>query len=92
MIGALHCECYIYEARSLKEKRAVVKSVTTRVKQKLNAAAAEMDHHDLWQRTALTIVSVNRDRVVVEQELQKAIDMIDARPELERTITEMEWL
>ncbi|SFP08859.1 DUF503 domain-containing protein [Salibacterium halotolerans] len=92
MIGALHCECYIYGARSLKEKRAVVKSVMTRVKQKLNAAAAEMDHHDVWQRTALTIVSVNRDRVVVEQELQKAADMIDRNPELERTITELEWL
>ncbi|MFZ4454195.1 DUF503 domain-containing protein [Salibacterium aidingense] len=92
MIGAAHCECLIYQAQSLKEKRAVVKSITTRLKQKLNVSVAETDHHDLWQRTALTIVTVNRDKSVVERELQKALDMMDRQPELDRTVTEYEWL
>ncbi|WP_026701099.1 DUF503 domain-containing protein [Salibacterium aidingense] len=92
MIGAAHCECLIYQAQSLKEKRAVVKSITTRLKQKLNVSVAETDHHDLWQRTALTIVTVNRDKSVVERELQKALDMMDRQPELDRTVTDYEWL
>ncbi|RSL33209.1 DUF503 family protein [Salibacterium salarium] len=92
MIGAAHCECLIYQAQSLKEKRAVVKSITTKMKQRLNVSVAEMDYHDLWQRTAITIVSVNRDSTILEKELQKACELIDRVPELERTVTEFEWL
>ncbi|SFE38232.1 DUF503 domain-containing protein [Alteribacillus iranensis] len=91
MIGAVHCECLIYQTQSLKEKRAIVKSIITRLKQKLNVAAAEMDYQNLWQRTSVTIVSVNENRRLVEKELQKALDMIDRMPELERTITNYEW-
>lgn len=91
MIGAVHCECLIYQAQSLKEKRAVIKSITTRLKQKLNVAVAEVDYQNLWQRTAMTIVSVSEHRKVVDRELQKALELIDRMPELERTATEYEW-
>ncbi|SDG99266.1 hypothetical protein SAMN05192534_101253 [Alteribacillus persepolensis] len=92
MIGAAHCECYIYQAQSLKEKRAVLKSITARLKQKLNVSVAEMDYQNLWQRTAISIVAVNHERTMVEKELHTALDMIDSMPEIERTVTEFEWL
>ncbi|WP_240375353.1 DUF503 domain-containing protein [Bacillus piscicola] len=91
MIGSVYCECLIYQAQSLKEKRAVVKSIITRLRQRLNTAVAETGYQNLWQRTAITVVSVNQDRRVVEKELQKALDLIDSTPEVERTITEYEW-
>jgi uncharacterized protein YlxP (DUF503 family) len=40
---------------SLKEKRHVVKTLTNAIRTKFNVSVAEVDHHDLWQRTALAV-------------------------------------
>jgi uncharacterized protein YlxP (DUF503 family) len=37
---------------SLKEKRHVVKTLTNAIRSRFNVSVAEVDHHDLWQRTA----------------------------------------
>jgi len=92
MIGAAICECIIYDAHSLKEKRAVLQRILTRLKQKFNVSASEVDYQDVWQRTKIAIVAVTQARVSTEAELQKALKLIDSFPEIERTITEIEWL
>lgn len=43
---------------SLKEKRHVVKSLAAGIRQKFNVSVAEVDHHELWQRTALAVSAV----------------------------------
>ncbi|MFN7250795.1 MAG: DUF503 domain-containing protein [Anaerobacillus sp.] len=91
MIAVATCECLIYDAQSLKGKRAVLKSIITRLKQRLNISVSETDFQDLWQRTEITIVTVASDRVIAEKELNKALAMIDSTPEIERTITNFEW-
>lgn len=40
---------------SLKEKRHVVKTLTNAIRSRFNASVAEVDHHDLWQRTTLAV-------------------------------------
>jgi uncharacterized protein YlxP (DUF503 family) len=40
---------------SLKEKRHVVKTLTNAIRAKFNVSVAEVDHQDLWQRTALAV-------------------------------------
>lgn len=91
IIGAAECECIIYNARSLKEKRAVLQRILTRLKQKYNVSVSEVDYQDVWQRTKIAIVSVASARISVERELQQALKMIDSFPEIERTITDIEW-
>ncbi|QOY34517.1 DUF503 domain-containing protein [Anaerobacillus isosaccharinicus] len=91
MIGAVTCECLIYDVQSLKGKRAVLKSIITRLKQRLNISVSETAYQDLWQRTEISIVTVASNRVVAEKELNKALAMIDSTPEIERTITNFEW-
>lgn len=44
--------------RSLKEKRHVVKTLTADLRATFNVAVAEVDYHDLWQRTAIGVSSV----------------------------------
>jgi uncharacterized protein YlxP (DUF503 family) len=91
VIVALNCECIIYDAQSLKDKRAVLQRILTRLKQRYNIAVAEIGYQDTWQRTEIAIVSVSSDRVACEREIQKALEMIDSFPEIERTVTTMEW-
>jgi uncharacterized protein len=40
---------------SLKEKRHVVKTLSNAIRSKFNVSVAEVDHHELWQRTALAV-------------------------------------
>ncbi|MGJ7913216.1 DUF503 domain-containing protein [Neobacillus sp. LXY-1] len=86
------CECVIYDAHSLKEKRAVLQRILTRLKQKFNISVAEVDYQDVWQRTKIAIVAVTAAHSSTELELQNALKFIDSFPEIERTITEFEWL
>ena len=53
MIGYTECECIIYDASSLKEKRAVLQRILTRTRHKFNVTIAEMDYQDTWQRTSV---------------------------------------
>lgn len=92
MIGSAVCECVIYDAHSLKEKRAVLQRILTRLKQKFNISVSEVDYQDVWQRTKIAIVAVTSNRISTEQELQNALKLIDSFPEIERTITEIDWL
>lgn len=92
IIGVVHCECYLYNTHSLKEKRSVIKSIMTRLKQTLNVAVAEVDYQELWQRTTISIVTINDNRIIAEKELQKALALIDRTAEMERMTTEYEWL
>lgn len=92
MIAVVTCELFIYESHSLKEKRSVIKSIITRLKQRLNVAVIESDYHDVWQRAELKIVTVSTERAHAERELQKALELIDCETEIERTLTEYEWL
>jgi uncharacterized protein YlxP (DUF503 family) len=92
IVGSAVCECIIYDANSLKEKRAVLQRILTRLKQKFNVSVSEVGYQDVWQRTQIAIVAVTSNRVMTELELQNALKLIDSFPEIERTITDIEWL
>lgn len=92
IIGVAECECMIYDAHSLKEKRAVLQRILTRLKQKFNASVSEVGYQDVWQRTKIAIAVVSSSRASTELELQNCLKLIDSFPEIERTITDIEWL
>ncbi|GER65666.1 hypothetical protein BpJC7_03070 [Weizmannia acidilactici] len=92
MIGSVRCEFHIHDAHSLKEKRAVLQRMLTRLKQKYNVAAGEMDFQDVWQRTMIEVVTVASSQAKAEKELQRAIKFLDSCPEWERLETNFEWL
>lgn len=85
-------ECIIYNAHSLKEKRSVLQRIKTRIQNRFNIAIAEVDHQNVWQRTKLILVTVAASRTAAEQEMQKALALIDSFLEIERTETVFEWL
>lgn len=92
IIGLAACECIIYDSHSLKEKRAVLQRILSRLKQRFNISAAEVGFQDTWQRTKIAIVAVSSSKQSTELELQNALKLIDSFPEIERTITDIEWL
>jgi uncharacterized protein len=91
MIGYVEFECIIYDANTLKEKRAVLQRVLTRSKQKFNISVSEIDFQDLWQRTKIGVVAITSNRVSTEKELMNYLAFIDSFPEIERTVTSFDW-
>lgn len=62
IVGIAQAELHIPQARSLKDKRRVVKSLLDRIANKHKVSAAEVAHQELHQRTQLGFALVNSDR------------------------------
>ncbi|MFD1360376.1 DUF503 domain-containing protein [Lentibacillus salinarum] len=92
MIMYAEVECMLYEGRSLKQKRSIIKRIMAKLRNDLNVATTELEYHDLWQRTKLGIVTLSNDKTHAEQVIQTALNTIDTFTEIERTITEVEAL
>lgn len=77
VVGVCTLELEIPSSHSLKDKRHVVKSLTTRIRQSFNVSIAEVDSLDQWQIATLGIVCVSSDKNYAQGMLQKVIDSIE---------------
>ena len=76
VVGLLSLELHIAVARSLKDKRMVLRSVRDRLR-RLNVAVSELEHQDLWQRAGLGVVTIAATESVARRELDAALDEIE---------------
>ena len=60
-VGILTVELHFPENGSLKGKRKYVKSAKAQLHQRFGASVAEVDHHDLWQRSTLAVACAARE-------------------------------
>ena len=80
-VGVLTIDLHFPEAHSLKEKRRHLRSAKAQLQNRVGASVAEVDHHDVWQRTRLTVSCVAREH----RELERLLD------EAERWLRGQEW-
>jgi hypothetical protein len=71
-VGVLTCELHFPSAHSLKEKRHHLRSAKAQLQRRIGASVAEVDHHDVWQRTRLTVACVAREHREVDRLLDEA--------------------
>ena len=71
-VGILTVELHFPDAGSLKGKRKFVKSAKAQLQNRFGASVAEVDHHELWQRSQLTIACVARRYGELEELLDSA--------------------
>lgn len=69
-IGLLTLEIHIPDARSLKDKRQVLRSLKDRLRANFNVAVAELEHQETWQRSRVGVVSISNDGKHLEESLQ----------------------
>ncbi len=92
VIGLLEIELHLPDAHSLKDKRQPLRSILARVRQNHNVSAAEVAHHDEWQRAGLAIVGVNTERVGMERTLDLIRRDIEATPGVVCAGEQRQWL
>lgn len=71
-VGILSVELHFPEGGSLKGKRKDLLSVKAQLQRRFGASVAEVDHHELWQRSRLTLSCVARGYREVEELLDGA--------------------
>jgi uncharacterized protein len=64
---------------SLKGKRQILKSLKDKLRHRFEVAVAEVNHHDVWQRTTLAVACVSHDARHANAVINKAMDFIEAQ-------------
>jgi uncharacterized protein len=78
----LEVEFLLPGARSLKDKRRVVRSLKDRLANRFNAAVAETEFLEQWGRGAIGMAMVGNDGRYLQQQMDKAVSMIESEPEI----------
>jgi uncharacterized protein YlxP (DUF503 family) len=71
-VAILSFELHFPESHSLKEKRMHLRSVKQQLQNRVGCSVAEVDHHDTWQRSRLTLACVARHAGDAERLLDEA--------------------
>jgi uncharacterized protein YlxP (DUF503 family) len=86
-------DCHIPHAQSLKQKRAVVKSLIDRLRTRLNASVTEAGYLDEWQRTVIAVSLVSNNRRYLQQQVDIVGQLLAASTgDLNVTNIEQHWL
>ncbi|OQY42897.1 MAG: hypothetical protein B6240_13490 [Desulfobacteraceae bacterium 4572_87] len=90
VVGTLKIEFLLYDNRSLKGKRKVVRSMIDKVKSKFNASIAEVGANDKWQKIELGVTTVGNDRRHVDSSLNHILDFLESMCLAQIVNTEMD--
>ncbi len=77
VIGTLQVTIQVPESRSLKDKRMVVRSITSRVRQTFAVAVAEVGDQDTWQTAVVGVACVSNNARHADEVCQKVLSYIE---------------
>ena len=76
-VGVCTIELFIPHARSLKDKRQVLRSLIDRTRRH-NVSVAEVSHQDVWQRAGIAIAAVASAQPPLDAMFQGILGEIEA--------------
>ena len=80
-VGVLRLTFHIPHARSLKDKRSVVRKFKDRVRARFDVSIAEVGAQDLHQRAVFGVTVVSGDAAVCDSVLEKVAREAETQPE-----------
>ena len=79
VIGIARVVLHVPASRSLKEKRAVVKSLVALTQNQFQMAVAEVDKQDQWQIAVLGLACVSTSAAHADEMVARAVGFIGSR-------------
>jgi len=80
IVGSIRVRLLIREAKSLKDKRRVVRSIKDRLRNAFNVSVAEIDSQDHRQLAVLGIAMVGSDWREVTSAFDRMVDALGSHP------------
>jgi uncharacterized protein YlxP (DUF503 family) len=91
-VVAMSVELRVLDARSLKDKRQVVKSIVETARRRFGISVAEVGAQDSWQRAVLGFAVVASSASQAERVLDDVDRFVWSRPDIEIVTVERVWL
>ncbi len=82
-VGLARYELRLPECSSLKDKRAVLRRLTSALRQKFNISVGEVDFLDLWQRSTVAVSLVTDTQYHGRRVLQEVGKHVQSHPGIE---------
>ena len=92
IVGLCTVELFIPDGHSLKDKRRILQSLKTRVRDKFNVSVAEVGEQDLWQKAILGLACVANETAHVNQVLDQVVNLIRVVPTVQLVRSHIELL
>ena len=80
IIGLVTATISIPHARSLKDKRMVIRSLKDRIVNRMNVSVAEVGQQDQWQFSDLAFVTVAAESAIVQRRISDLTDFLRSNP------------
>ena len=73
VVGICIIELHLPGVGSLKDKRSIIKSLSSRLHREFNVSCAEIDHHDIWKSAVLGVAVVSTAAGHAQSLLEKVV-------------------
>lgn len=83
VVGVCRLDLFIPAARSLKDKRQVLRSLIDRLRSHFSASICEAGAQEKWQRARIGIALVGNSHSQLRSQLDKMVARVVASPEVE---------
>ena len=83
IVGICQIVLYLPDSGSLKQKRSLLKSLITRVRNKCNVSVSEVGDQDLWQKAQICVAVVTNDTRYANQVLSQVVNLVERQDRLE---------
>jgi uncharacterized protein YlxP (DUF503 family) len=80
VVGSLRVRLLVREARTLKDKRQVLRSIKDRLRNEFNVSVAEVDAQDNRQLIVLGLAMVGSERKYVRTTLEQIVAALRSHP------------
>jgi uncharacterized protein YlxP (DUF503 family) len=83
LLGICTINLYFPDSHSLKDKRNIIKSIKSRIRNKFNVSVSEIDNYDLWKNTTLGIACIGNEKRYLDDVLNDVIKFIEHQSKLQ---------
>jgi hypothetical protein len=87
----LKVELLVPQARSLKSKRMILRSMKDRLRHRYNVSVSEVDGMDKWQRATLAVAAVGPEKAPLEATMHRILEQMDGYVDVEVLRSELDW-
>ncbi|HCL91075.1 MAG TPA: DUF503 domain-containing protein [Candidatus Atribacteria bacterium] len=81
--GICTINLYFPDSHSLKDKRNIIKSIKSRIRNNFNVSVSEINNHDLWKNTTLGIACIGNEKRYLDNVLNEVIKFIENQNKLQ---------
>ncbi|HZJ57944.1 MAG TPA: DUF503 domain-containing protein [Clostridia bacterium] len=82
-VAVAEIDIRLYNSQSLKEKRQILKSLVSKVRNQFNVSIAEIGVLDAWQRANLGFACVANNSIQAEKQMNRVLEYIEQDIRLE---------